>query len=121
MKIGEIFRAKNLEEHHHPIIFLGKLPEGKFKACIISTKDTDGNIKMEKSHFEEFDEGGLKYKYSYNNSHIVPYRVFEKETLWLESEIPQGKLTQKGIDFIEKYFKDIKTEYHPYPIWIEKP
>ncbi|MDH5032439.1 hypothetical protein [Chryseobacterium cucumeris] len=117
MNKGEIFKARDKRNHPHPIVFLERLSESKFSACILSTKDTEGNIPMSEEHFLNLDENARAYSIIYNNSHLVPYRLFKKEDLWLESNEPCGKLSEKGIEFIEKYTKDTNLEFHPVPIW----
>jgi uncharacterized membrane-anchored protein len=79
MKKGDILVATDKSTHPHPIIFLETSSEGKFNACILSTKSTNGNIKMSIKHFFEQDENGNDYDIKFNNSHLVPYRIFEKK------------------------------------------
>jgi len=116
MNKGDIFIATDKSKHPHPIVFLETLSEGKFKACILSTKGGHGNLKMSDTHFTKVDENRNEYTVTFKNSHLVPYRVFEKEELWLSTQEPKGRLTEEGIRFIEKYTSDINSEYHPIPI-----
>ena len=117
MKKGDILIATDKRKHPHPIIFLEASSDGKFNACIISTKGTNGNVKMSENHFFKKDEYGNDYHIKFNNSHLVPYRIFEKEELWLNSREPKGKLTDDGISFVEKHTRGSYSEYHPVPIW----
>jgi hypothetical protein len=121
MEKGDILIATNKKEHPHPIVFLEASSEGKFNACILSSKDTKGNIIMSKNHFVEQDENGNDYTIKFKNSHLVPGRIFEKEKLWLNSTAPKGKLTAEGIEFVEKYTKETNPEFHPVPIWEDFP
>jgi hypothetical protein len=118
MKKGDIFVAIDKRKHPHPIVFLGKSSDGKFNACILSTKGTNGNVKMSIGHFFTHDENGIDYEIKFNNSHLVPGRIFEKEELWLNSVDPKGKLTEEGIRFIERYAIGANPEHHPVPIWV---
>jgi len=120
MKKGEIFRAIDPSNHPHPIVFIEKIDNEKFKACILSTKDTNGNIKMEPDHFYEKDENGGSFTITFKNSHLVPKLVLEKEYRWLKTEKPEGKLTDKGIAFIDKYLKDIESICLIGPIWADR-
>lgn len=117
MKKGDIFTAIDKTKHPHPIVFIEISSEGKFNACILSSKDTNGNVKMSKNHFLAKDENGKAYPIKFNNSHLVPYRFFEKEELWLSSKEPKGRLTEEGIKFVESYTHTANLEYHPIPIW----
>ncbi len=120
MKKGEIYMAQDKGKHPHPIVYLENLSNNKFKACILSTKGILDNVKMSESHFEKQDDNGRSYKIQYKNSHLVPNRVFEKNECWLDSTQPQGKLTEEGIEFAEKFTKGCELEYHPLPIYEEK-
>jgi hypothetical protein len=117
MKKGDIFWATDKSKHQHPIVFLKTLSEGRFSACILSSKVTEGNVKMSENDFLKKDEDGKKYVIVFNNSHLVPDRVFEKDEFWLSSKIPKGRLSESGIELVEKYTNGISSEYHPFPIW----
>ena len=58
MEKGEIYLARDREKHYHPIVFLEQIDIVRFKACIISTKSTNGNIPMLHEHFYMNDENG---------------------------------------------------------------
>ena len=117
MKKGDIFWATDKSKHQHPIVFLKTLSEGIFSACILSTKETKGNIKMSENDFLKKDEYGKKYVIVFSNSHLVPNRTFEKSEFWLSSKMPKGRLSESGIELVEKYTSGISSEYHPFPIW----
>lgn len=71
---------------------------------------------MSEEHFHIKDENGNPYPIQFRNSHLIQGK-FIKEELWLVSQIPQGKLTEKGIDFIEEQTKGIEAQYHPVAIY----
>lgn len=79
MEKGDIFIAIDRKKHPHPIVFLKILSEEKFTACILSTKETNGNIKMSENHFLRQDRNGDDYVVTFDNSHLVPGRIFEKK------------------------------------------
>jgi len=113
---GEIFWANNRDDNPHPIVFLERIDIVRFKACILSTKPTNGNIQMSAEHFYTEDKMGQHYKINFNNSYLIPNDSFIKMDFWLEGNIAQGKLTNKGIEFIEKYITE-NPVLCPAPIW----
>lgn len=120
MTKGDIFIAFDAAKHPHPIVFLEMMSDDKIAACIISTDSGHGNIKMSEKDFFKQDENGNDYYIMYNNSYLIPGRVFEKELLWFNSEKRKGKLTKLGIKFVEECANGVKPEYHPVPVWITK-
>lgn len=76
---------------------------------------------MSENDFLKQDENGKKYVIAFKNSCLVPHRVFEKDEFWLSSKQPKGKLSESGIELVEKYTNDINSEYHPFPIWNTNP
>jgi hypothetical protein len=119
MDVGEIFWAEDKEDHPHPIVCLENLEDGKFSACILSSKPTNGNVLMSESYFQKFDGNGIEYKIQFKNSYLVPKRIFKKDVLWLSSTDPQGKLTKEGIAFIETHLSGVEPEFHPFHIKIK--
>jgi len=93
---GDIVWAIDREKHFHPIVFLEVLNENEFRACILSTKPTNGNIKMEKKHIDE------SYSFKYKNTHLVSEYKFVKQNDWIQDRKPVGRLTKEGIKFIEE-------------------
>lgn len=118
MKKGDIFWAKDKSCHPHPIVYLSdSCEQGRFSACILSTKQVLGNVKMQKEHFYEKNENGEIYSFNYNNSYLVTSATFLKEEIWLESDLPCGRLTEEGILFIDENLGNIDSIYHPIPIY----
>jgi hypothetical protein len=113
---GEIFWASNRENNPHPIVFLERIDISRFKACILSTKPTNGNIPMSIEHFHLNDDNGHLYAITFKNSFLIPNDSFIKMDFWLEGDIAQGKLTKEGIEFIEKYITE-NPVLCPAPIW----
>lgn len=113
---GQIFWAKDSKKHPHPIVFLKSENEETFVACILSTKNSNGNILLKTTHFEVFNEYGIEYNFKYKNSHLVHTKVFVKEVSWLNSIEPQGMLTKDGIQFIESHLDGLQPEYLPISI-----
>ena len=105
MEKGEIYLARDREKHYHPIVFLEQIDIVRFKACIISTKSTNGNIPMLHGHFYMNHENGAPYKIQFRNSFLVPNHTFIKMEFWLASSKVQGKLTELGLSFIAPYVR----------------
>lgn len=120
MRKGEIFEAEDKDLHPHYFIFIEPINEDSFKACIISTKPTNGNVPMKESHFCKLDHDDTPYMIQYRNSHLVVSDSFVKMNCWLKSSIPIGCLTEEGIGFIEKNLCD-KTKLFEAPIWRLRP
>lgn len=120
MRKGDIFLAMNKEDNPHPIVFIEQIDNVRFKACIISTKPTNGNIPMTQNHFHTTDEHGNQYRIQFNNSYLVPDVSFTKMTFWLSSETVMGRLTEEGIDFIENHITE-QPILCPAPIWKYRP
>lgn len=116
MKKGDIFWAENKENNPHPIVFLEWIDSVRFKACILSTKQTNDNISMSVKHFYKNDKKRKQYPIHFSNTYLIPNDSFIKMTFWLQSKTVQGKLTAEGIDFIERYITG-EPVLCPAPIW----
>lgn len=111
MEKGQIFLAKDYKNHKHPIVFLKAEDDEKFLACILSTKDTNGNKPMNEDHFLNKKEDGSNYSIRFRNSHLVHSKVFIKEYAWLKQLQPDGMLTESGLEFIENNLQDVVPEF----------
>lgn len=108
---GQIFWAKDHENHKHPIVFLKAEDDEKFLACILSTKNINGNIPMCSDHFFDKKQDGSIYSIKFKTSHLIPSRVFVKEYAWLKSLDPSGRLTESGVNFIEDNIGDAVPKF----------
>ncbi|MDQ1855792.1 hypothetical protein [Chryseobacterium sp. WLY505] len=107
---GDIFW--NTKKNQHPIIFLEWINEPEtFKACIISKENIAGNIKMEDDHFFIKDNLGKDYAIINKPSYLISDYTFKKEIEWLESPIRVGKLTSKGIRYVEDNMTTVNLIY----------
>ncbi|MBI9055119.1 MAG: hypothetical protein JEY96_14955 [Bacteroidales bacterium] len=120
MKKGDIIWATEIEKHVHPIVFLEKIDDLSFKACILSSKAVNGNLPMKPSHFCTHDRQGVIYNFQYENSHLVTSNLFIKKENWIAHGRIAGKLTPKGVSFVEKKISDQEV-YLEGPIWELKP
>ncbi|MGA9212358.1 hypothetical protein [Kaistella sp.] len=117
---GDIFW--NIKKNQHPIIFLEWIDKPlTFKACILSTENVKGNIKMEDSHFFLKDYTGKDYTIINKPSYLIKDYSFKKDVDWLKSPIRAGKLTDIGIRYVEKNIVPIDLTYSVEHIsWISK-
>ena len=107
---GDILWADDTENHPHPIVFLEMINVSTFKACILSTKPTGGNIQMDDDHFEK------GWSLGYKNSKLVVEYTFEKLKDWTENPIVVGKLSAKGLLFVDSNIINVKTIHCNMPI-----
>ncbi|WP_100075668.1 hypothetical protein [Chryseobacterium camelliae] len=107
---GDIFW--NAKKNQHPIIFLEWIDEPEtFKACIISKENIAGNIKMEDNHFFIKDSFGRDFAIVNKPSYLISDYSFKKEAEWLKAPIRSGKLTDKGIKFVEDNLTLVNLTY----------
>jgi hypothetical protein len=113
MTKGEIYFGKNTR---HPIVFLKEENSEQFIGCIITKSKTEtyqNNIPMIREHFEETDEKGNKFQTQFINSYFVNLQLIKKDD-WGPFTLT-GKLTEKGVLFIESHFKkDDPTLWNDY-------
>ena len=115
MEKGDIIWADDRTKHPHPIVFIEQENNGGFSACIITHGQIEGNIKMEKEHFCEFDENNNPYSIQYDDSYFVSTKL-AKEYNWITDKTVKGKLTEEGIKYVESEISN-KAESHPNPVW----
>ena len=101
MNKGDIIWANNKRKHHHPIVFLEIITNGTFKAAILSSKNTKGNILMNQNHFCIYNKDNRLYNFQFNNTHLVVSNSFTKMDFWVDGQTIVGCLTDNGIDFVE--------------------
>ena len=103
MTKGEIFAGKH---YRHPIVFLREENSEQFIGCIITKAKSEtyqNNIALMRDHFEENDEKGNKFHVQFINSHFVKLQLIKKNDLGPFTLT--GKLTEKGVLFIEAQLK----------------
>lgn len=124
MKKGEIFWAIPKEregKNPHPIVYWEPCDwhPNKFKAYVLSTKPHHKglirNVLMHKSHFQPTKPDGTPYSILFCNSHLV-VQGFVKDELDV-CETCDGKLTEKGIRFVEEHINPSDVIDWPLPVW----
>lgn len=104
LKKGDIVFGRKKSKAIHPIVYLrGKDDNFFIGAMLTKSKNFSDNILMEKSHFEEKDSRGSKYKFYFNNTHLVKTELIKKEEWKPFRKV--GELTEKGIEFVESNIK----------------
>lgn len=107
MEKGDIFWAKDCENHPHPIVFIEEIDGIRFKACILSSKPVNINVLMTAKHFCVYDNKGGKYSFQFGNTHLVLDQIFIKMRYWVYNKVA-GRLTTEGLQFIEdKILKEL--------------
>jgi len=97
MEKGDILSSSKT---NHPIIFIKWINEDQFAGNLITHSKTDDypdNIGLSKEHFENRKEYSVKF----DNSYFVSISSIKKDD-WGPFKIV-GKLTNKGIEFIQKF------------------
>jgi hypothetical protein len=94
MTKGDIVWAKDRDMNPHPIVFLERIDDYCFKACILSTKPTNGNVLMQRSHFKN----DIHYSVKFRNTYLVTTCTFIKMSKWIEKGNVVGRLTDEGIE-----------------------
>lgn len=109
---GDIVWAKDREMNPHPIVFIERIDDYRFKACILSTKPTNGNLLMRPSHFRN----DTQYSFEFRNTYLVITCTFIKMSNWIERSNVAGRLTDEGIEFVDRNIPNQQVS-HNAPIW----
>lgn len=115
MKKGEIYKVLDYENNPHRVVLMEDYVDGMQKLKVVAfTHDPQGgphitNLRMEKVHFEEVDETGIKYEFQWEE--FPDGRVTSMMTtgfIKLENLIDHivGKVTNLGMEFIIKNVKE---------------
>jgi len=112
MTKGDIVWAKDREKNPHPIVFLKQINDYSFKAVILSTKPTKGNLLMCPSHFRN----DTQYSFKFRNTYLVTTYTFIKMGNWIEIGNIVGRLTDEGIEFVDRNLPNQQVS-HNAPIW----
>jgi|GEM_PF-4829938 len=70
---------------------------------------------MKEEHFCKVDVNNNPYSILYDNSYLIHERL-SKEYNWITNETVKGKLTEKGIKYVESKIPK-EAVSHPKPIW----
>ena len=101
MNKGDIIWANDRRKHYHPIVFLEIITIGTFKAAILSSQNTKGNILMNQNHFCKYNKDNRLYNFQFKNTHLVVSNSFTKMDFWVDRQNIVGCLTDNGIVFVE--------------------
>ena len=96
----------------HYLVYLEIYPKDTnlFIGAMLTHSLMSGNIPMKKEHFLEVDEEGKRYQISFNRSLVVNHPLFKKGD-WLPfSKV--GRLSEKGIEFIEENIAPYVVQFH---------
>ena len=97
---GDIILGRKGSDAIHPIVYLRPKDEDFFIGAMITKSDKfSSNIPMRQDHFKEYDENGVKFELSYNNSHLVKAKLIKRNEWQPFRKV--GKLTDAGVSFIE--------------------
>jgi|SRR3990167_11493549 len=101
MKIGDILKGKKggRNKAFHFIVYLRNNTADSFIGTVLthSNKYKD-NFLTKKEHFKEYDPSGEKYKFTFENTHIVGKQFIKPRDWGPFSKV--GELTKEGIRFV---------------------
>lgn len=127
MKKGEIYRLKkefrkeyNSKSYVHPFVFWENA-ESDINGIMITCSENSiyANKEFEKNHFEKDYEIGFGKSSEYSKSYFAPLYLLKK--VKFEHLDFVGKLTQEGVDHIEKFISDLEyTDWETHMINIKK-
>jgi len=113
---GDIFGpATTIEngnnKHLHYMVYLEPLPANHefFIGALLTHAAMNNNIPLHKDHFIETDENGELYKVTFDNSMIANHPVYKKNNL--DASRIAGRLSKKGIDFIEENIAPYERQF----------
>lgn len=111
-KRGDILRGKlrNRDKAFHPIVYLGDEPSMGFVGIMLTKSEKfEDNIPLEQDHIEINDEGGSKYNFQHNNTHFVRLVLYKPNNWGPYTKV--GRLTTKGINFVESKLPEMTPIY----------
>lgn len=102
MEKGDILKGSKRERDaaYHYIVFLDGKDDNLFIGAVLTHSDRyKNNILMKEGHFKETTAEGKKYKFRFNNTHLVKGRFIKLQDWGPFRKI--GELTKAGIEFVE--------------------
>ena len=102
----------NLNNIPHYLVYLEVYPKDTnlFIGAMLTHATMNGNIPLMKDHFMELDKNGNKYQVCFNNSLVINHPLFKKGDCLPFFKV--GKLSIKGIEFIEKSIEPYVVQFH---------
>lgn len=120
MEKGDIYWAKDRENHPHPIVFLESIDDVRFKGCILSSRAINANLLIQPSYFMEESNMGIKFEFPSKQTYLVTSDVFIKMDYWIDDGKIIGRLTDDGISFVERNIPE-QPLLCSAPIWKLRP
>lgn len=111
MKKGDILRGlkRGRDAAYHFIIFLDGTNNDSFIGGVLTHSNKyKNNTLMTEEHFQKTTEGGKKYEFEFDNTHLVKGRFIKLQDWGPFTKI--GELTKEGINFVDSETKDLKPE-----------
>ena len=104
MKKGDIVFGRKKSDAIHPIVYLREYDINFFIGAMLTKSNRyKDNILMLGSHFNKEGSKGRKYKFNFNNTHLVKTELIKKDEWKPFKKV--GELTGEGIKFVESNIK----------------
>jgi hypothetical protein len=107
---GDILQGsdRSYDAAKHYIVFDRPFGGDDFIGGMITHMQSDKNIQMQETHFEEIDKGGDKYEVQFDNTLLVKAKL-RKFIIWGPFTLV-GKLTPDGVAFFDKTTGNLNVE-----------
>jgi len=110
MNKGDIFFGERGSDAIHPIIYLRPRDKNFFiGAMLTSSNSYSDNILMKEKHFKRENSKGTKYKFFFNDTHLVSTELIKRDEWKPFKKV--GELSIKGIRFVESKLSNKNPEF----------
>ncbi|GGB64422.1 hypothetical protein GCM10007424_00390 [Flavobacterium suaedae] len=115
---GDILHGKNNRNVRgipaHFMIYLSPDPQSKmqFLGAMLTSSAKFGNIALEESHFEKFNNDGFEWQVQFKASFISAY-LYHKKNDW-QPFTKVGQLSKEGLKFIEDQIGYKEAVFFPF-------
>lgn len=109
-KKGDIIEAENraIDAGLHYIVYYSGFDDKNFIGGMLTHTFSNKNKQMHVSHFHATNENGAKYKFQFENTHLVIAKLMKVESWGPFKKV--GALTEEGITFVTETIDKLSSE-----------
>lgn len=109
-EIGDILEAtdRSINAGRHFIIYYDSYDGVNFIGAMVTHNVCNKNLIMDRSHFEEIDINGEKYKFQFDETYLVIAKLIKFNNWGPFTKV--GKLTNSGIEFVKVNIDPLSEE-----------